>query len=821
MSGSQLRDEEMGLEGEKEPLLPKQAIAAVEEKIADLGGKDIIQFSSPMYFVDESEGAVQVEGREQCQVTVEVIRVGNMKGKLAVHYFTEDGSAKELEQYESASGQLVFEEGEYTKSIQVTVLDDGLWSPTAEFKLRLARPQNCMLGLYLHTSRVKIMNSEPFPSTAYEEEIEKGADAIKTIPEWGLFWEYCCLNFDIAGVKWQTLLVLVLDQMSNIFLFVSLWAGVYIVDTVFAQGVGSHGRLLVPNRYHTAVIVACWFVAPVFVLYVWDTCKARMDIKGISRSFLQMALMNTYLNYSKESRDQVPPAELVTAIESGAGQLGDGYVATLNLVAIIGKLITIEIFIILFQPEALAIFTVLGMVLALVGFAIMRTEVAKEQAEVVNEKDEAVSMLAEETCRKFQLIADYSKRPLVNEMFVIATNAVSEAKIPEAIAKLNTQYTAKFLSGIIIAAYIIVKAPAVFNNTLSLGVFLATISIFSTYLSDALNDLNTQLMVILDAFVPLKDLTRQLNMPLELEALKKINEQRRRQSEQKRQSISGEEFQDGKFKCDLIDIAASNLSFEYKPGVPVLKNVNLSIPQGSLIAVTGQHKSGKKTFIDLISNISTPTAGVWFVPPHLRVVHVSNDPVLLQTSMLGNLSLGLPQDAPIDLDRIYSILKVCGLKDVVTILESEEAERGKKSGSVNSTVQREHIQFMPSCGWVKQMTLSQMVRLHVARALIANAEVLIIQRTLGGLNEDGAKSMLDAIRQHVNEKGLFLPAETKWARRPRTVFFSTESAEQAAKADTILQLDPQNKIVLGPGAVPAAGTRRMLTPSSGCFPTRT
>lgn len=45
-------------------------------------------------------------------------------------------------------------------------------------------------------------------------------------------------------------------------------------------------------------------------------------------------------------------------------------------------------------------------------------------------------------------------------------------------------------------------------------------------------------------------------------------------------------------------------------GVPVLKDINLTIDQGDFVAIMGPSGSGKSTLLNLISSIDQPTKGV-------------------------------------------------------------------------------------------------------------------------------------------------------------------------------------------------------------------
>merc|ERR1719197_2319701 len=146
-------------------------------------------------------------------------------------------------------------------------------------------------------------------------------------------------------------------------------------------------------------------------------------------------------------------------------------------------------------------------------------------------------MIVDEASRKYNLIYNYSKRSVINDMFKKAVKRYAKQKIPVEVASMNTHFIAKFLSGAFVAVYIVLKTPAVLNNELSLGIFLATISIFTSDLSNAVSELNSQFIKIVDSFVPLKELTFFLNLPTDLQAHQKGSQERRDHTHRERVSL--------------------------------------------------------------------------------------------------------------------------------------------------------------------------------------------------------------------------------------------------------------------------------------------
>ncbi len=52
------------------------------------------------------------------------------------------------------------------------------------------------------------------------------------------------------------------------------------------------------------------------------------------------------------------------------------------------------------------------------------------------------------------------------------------------------------------------------------------------------------------------------------------------------------------------------------------------------------------------------------------------------------------------------------------------------------------------------MSQSQKIKLHIARALIANPNVMVISHALEGLHLQAGLEMLDILCQHVRERGV-------------------------------------------------------------------
>jgi len=173
--------------------------------------------------------------------------------------------------------------------------------------------------------------------------------------------------------------------------------------------------------------------------------------------------------------------------------------------------------------------------------------------------------------------------------------------------------------------------------------------------------------------------------------------------------------------------------------------------------------------------------------------------LFLRATMLANLCLGLPSHEPVDLERIFDILRLCGVPEVIDMVQ-EEADVEKQSPR-----RKPHASFM-NLGIrfdeaperlivIQSLTYSQRNRLSIARALVANPNIMVIERCLDAFLEEDALCMLQVLRSHVTNRGIGEPEDSFSSRRPRNVFFGTENPALASQADSILTLDPNSKSI--------------------------
>ncbi|MCG7927006.1 MAG: hypothetical protein JAY67_15910 [Candidatus Thiodiazotropha taylori] len=96
----------------------------------------LLVFSAAQFGAEEFDGIVEI--------TVE--RQGGSSGSVQVNYSTSDGTAVAGSDYEVASGSLTFADGELSKTVEVTIIDDSLLEGSESFNISLSDAVGTILG---------------------------------------------------------------------------------------------------------------------------------------------------------------------------------------------------------------------------------------------------------------------------------------------------------------------------------------------------------------------------------------------------------------------------------------------------------------------------------------------------------------------------------------------------------------------------------------------------------------------------------------------------------------------------------------------------
>ncbi|HWR13767.1 MAG TPA: ABC transporter ATP-binding protein [Terriglobales bacterium] len=218
------------------------------------------------------------------------------------------------------------------------------------------------------------------------------------------------------------------------------------------------------------------------------------------------------------------------------------------------------------------------------------------------------------------------------------------------------------------------------------------------------------------------------------------------------------------------DIEFRNLSFSYNSGSDVLENINLKVPAGTSLAIVGPTGSGKTTLVNLIP----------------RIYDAPNAAVLID---------GRPiQDYPVDLLR-----RNIGFVPQETFLFSDTIRENIAFGVDSATDEQIHnaaagasiaadIESFPE-GYntvvgERGITLSggQKQRTAIARALIRNPRILVLDDALSSVDTYTEEKILDHLRE---------------VMQGRTTIFISHRVSTVRNADQIAVLHNGSIVELG------------------------
>ena len=213
----------------------------------------------------------------------------------------------------------------------------------------------------------------------------------------------------------------------------------------------------------------------------------------------------------------------------------------------------------------------------------------------------------------------------------------------------------------------------------------------------------------------------------------------------------------------VLEIKNLKKNFIHKNNkIEVIKNSNLRLNRGELIALTGPSGSGKSTLLHLISLMDKPTNGKIFI--------FNKDTNKLKENEINklrrqNISLIFQNNNLIsDFTAIENVMLPLLIKD------EDHRKSFEKSKKVLKSVNLENrMDYFPS-----DLSGGEQQRVAIARSLVAQTDIILADEPTGNLDHNTSKEIFNYF--------------IKLKKMKKTILFATHNRELANKADYKLSI---------------------------------
>lgn len=355
-------------------------------------------------------------------------------------------------------------------------------------------------------------------------------------------------------------------------------------------------------------------------------------------------------------------------------------------------------------------------VVALVIGRITRS-LKKGSSEMANLNSESLSVL-DETLGGLRVIKAFNSEPLLRNRFVGINERLVTVKNKLGFRRDLASPASELMGVIIFTAILFFGGQLVLNSQLSL-----TGSLFIVYLGLFYQLIN-----------PTKTLSGSFsNMARGTAAIERIEEVLNTKS-----AIDDNPF--GK-KLDRFaqKIELRNVAFTYD-GAPILKNINITIEKGKTVALVGSSGAGKSTLADLIPRFHDVSGGELLIDginikeyslksvrDHISIV--TQEPILFNDSIEANIRLG-KQEA-----------------------SQEEIEEAARVANAFNFITKKEAGFHTNIGdRGTKLSGGERQRLTIARAIVKNPPILILDEATSSLDTESERLVQDAINNMMQNR---------------------------------------------------------------------
>lgn len=176
-----------------------------------------------------------------------------------------------------------------------------------------------------------------------------------------------------------------------------------------------------------------------------------------------------------------------------------------------------------------------------------------------------------------------------------------------------------------------------------------------------------------------------------------------------------------------------NVNFSYSKDIPVLQDINIKIPKGKMLAVVGPSGAGKSTMADLVPRFYDVTGGEVLVDG-VNVKDYTLDSLVRQMGVVT-------QNSILFNDTVYNNITF-GMQNV----DKEDVEEAAKIANAYDFIMQMPEKFNTNIGDMgDNLSGGQRQRIAIARAILKNPPILILDEATSSLDTESERLVQDAL----------------------------------------------------------------------------
>ncbi|QLE41157.1 ABC transporter ATP-binding protein [Nostoc sp. C052] len=189
-----------------------------------------------------------------------------------------------------------------------------------------------------------------------------------------------------------------------------------------------------------------------------------------------------------------------------------------------------------------------------------------------------------------------------------------------------------------------------------------------------------------------------------------------------------------------------HISFAYKPGEPVLKDISLLVSPGEAIALVGASGAGKTTFVNLLPRFYDPEVGQIFIDGvdirdvklhslRRQIGIVPQETIMFSGTIAQNIAFG--QDI-FDIKAVKEAAKIANAHEFISQLpEGYKTWVGERGVNLSG---------------------GQRQRIAIARAVLLNPQILILDEATSALDSESEALVQEALERLMEKRTVFIIA---------------------------------------------------------------